>query len=102
MAWLYKLLDLQSATNLIGSIELATALALALGSFNRKIGIAGALGAIATFSITLTFLFSVPGWEAGLSGFPALSVVPGQLLVKDLVLLAASIFVLGKTLGDAD
>ena len=98
LAWLYQVLDLQGVSNLIGSIEIATALALGLGAFSRTAGIAGALAAIATFSITLTFLFSAPGWEASLGGFPALSVVPGQFLLKDVVLLAASVFLLGKSL----
>ena len=38
------------------------------------------------------------GWEASLDGFPALSVVPGQFLLKDIVLLAASLSLLGKAL----
>ena len=53
------------------------------------------------FGITVTFLLSAPGWEAGLGGFAALSVVPGQFLLKDLVLLAASISLLGNALRQA-
>ena len=59
-------------------------------------------GAIATFSITLTFLFTAPGWEASLGGFPALSVVPGQFLLKDVVLLAASLSLFGKAYSSRD
>jgi uncharacterized membrane protein YkgB len=51
-----------------------------------------------TFAVTLSFLFSAPGWEQSLGGFPALSVVPGQFLLKDVVLLAASISLLGRAL----
>jgi len=98
LAWLYSVLDLQGVSNLIGSIEIATALALAVGPFHRRVAILGALGAIATFAITVTFLISAPGWEASLGGFPALSVVPGQFLLKDIVLLAASVSLLGKAL----
>ena len=46
----------------------------------------------------LSFLFSAPGWELSLGGFPALSVVPGQFLLKDSVLLAAAIWLLGDAL----
>lgn len=99
LGWLYNVLDLQGVSNLVGAIEIATAAALALGPFHRNIAIVGALAAIATFSITLTFLFSAPGWEASLGGFPALSVVPGQFLLKDVVLLAASVSLLGKALS---
>jgi uncharacterized membrane protein YkgB len=54
-----------------------------------------------TFAVTLSFLFSAPGWEASLGGFPALSVVPGQFLLKDVVLLAASVSLLGRALVEA-
>ena len=100
LAWLYAVLDAQGVSNLIGSIEIAIALALVLGSFHRGAALLGALGAIATFAITLTFLFSAPGWESTLGGFPALSVVPGQFLLKDVVLLAASVSLLGTALAN--
>ena len=50
------------------------------------------------FLTTLSFLFSTPGWEASLGGFPALSVVPGQFLLKDVVLLGAAVWSLGEAL----
>ena len=98
LAWLYDVLSLQGVSNLIGSIEIATAVAILAGPYVRAAAVAGAIGAIGTFTITLTFLFSAPGWEASLGGFPALSVVPGQFLLKDVVLLAASISLLGNAL----
>lgn len=102
VSWLYNFLSVQGASNLIGSIELLTALALVAGTVNRTLAIAGALAAIATFSVTLSFLFTAPGWEASLGGFPALSVVPGQFLLKDVVLLAAAIALLGKALSTSE
>jgi uncharacterized membrane protein YkgB len=46
----------------------------------------------ATYLITLTFFFSTPGVaETTAGGFPAISALPGQFLLKDLVLLAASV-----------
>ena len=98
-SWLYQVTSLQGASNLIGSIEIVTALLLVAGSFNARAAVLGALGAIATFVITLSFLFTAPGWEASLGGFPALSVVPGQFLLKDSVLLAAAIWLLGEGLA---
>ena len=97
-SWLYDIFSLQGAANLIGGIEIATALLIIAGTRVPKAAIAGALGAIATFVITLSFLFSAPGWELSLGGFPALSVVPGQFLLKDSVLLAAAIWLLGDAL----
>ena len=97
-SWLYDVLSLQGAANVIGGIEIATALLIVAGTRFPKAAIAGALGAIVTFIITLSFLFSAPGWEPSLGGFPALSVVPGQFLLKDSVLLAAAIWLLGDAL----
>jgi len=99
LSWLYAIGSQQGVSNLIGTIEIATAIAIAIGPLYRPAAIAGALGAIATFAITLSFLFTAPGWEASLGGFPALSVVPGQFLLKDVVLLAASVSLLGRAIG---
>jgi len=99
VSWLYNVFSLQGASNFIGSIEILTAIALVAGAYNQRMAIVGALAAIATFTITLSFLFTAPGWEASLGGFPALSVVPGQFLLKDVVLLAAAVSLLGKALN---
>jgi uncharacterized membrane protein YkgB len=52
------------------------------------------------FVTTLTFLVTTPGvWEASLGGFPALSAVPGQFLLKDVVLLGAALWTAGEALA---
>ena len=99
VSWLYSIFSLQGASNLIGSVEILTAVALVVGLHNRRIAIVGALAAITTFAVTASFLFTAPGWEASLGGFPALSVVPGQFLLKDIVLLAAATSLLGKAIS---
>ena len=96
--WLYDIFSLQGAANLIGTIEIATALLIVAGLRFPAAAVAGALGALATFFVTLSFLFTAPGWEASLGGFPALSVVPGQFLLKDVVLFAGAIWLLGDAL----
>jgi reactive chlorine resistance protein C len=48
------------------------------------------------FVITLSFLFSTPGWEPSLGGFPALSGAVGQFLIKDVVLLGAALWSLDE------
>ena len=46
---------------------------------------------------SLSFLLTTPGvWEPSLGGFPALSAVPGQFLIKDLALLGVSLWSLGE------
>lgn len=98
-SWLYSIFSLQGASNLIGTTELIIALTLVIGIKNKTAAIVGAVAAIITFTVTASFLFTAPGWEASLGGFPALSVVPGQFLLKDIVLLAAAISLLGKALS---
>jgi uncharacterized membrane protein YkgB len=54
----------------------------------------------AVTAVTLTFLLTAPIWEASLGGFPALSVVPGQFLVKGAVPFGAALWLLGDALRD--
>jgi len=98
MNWLYDVLSVQGVSNLIGTIEIATALLIVLGAKFPKAALAGALAAALTFLLTISFLFTAPGWEPSLGGFPALSVVPGQFILKDIVLLAGAIFLAGNAL----
>lgn len=98
VSWLYGVLSVQGVSNLIGTIEIATAVALIAGLRYARVGLVGAAAAAFTFLLTLSFLFTAPGWEASLGGFPALSVVPGQFLLKDVVLLAGSIVLVGVAL----
>ncbi|MFK7967190.1 MAG: DUF417 family protein, partial [Burkholderiaceae bacterium] len=64
--------------------------------------VVGAAAAVVTFTVTASFLVTAPVWEASLGGFPALSVVPGQFLLKDIILLAAAISLLGRALQGHD
>ena len=71
---------------------------IALRPWSAAAAVLGSLMAGRDFRITLTFLFSTPGWEPSLGGFPALSVAPGQFILKDAVLLGAAIWSLGEAL----
>jgi uncharacterized membrane protein YkgB len=54
----------------------------------------GALGGIASFVGTVTIIPFIPGgWEASAGGFPAM-VGPVAFLMKDVVLLAVSVYLL--------
>ena len=97
-SWLYAVFSLQGASNLIGAAEIAIALLLVAGAKFPRVALLGALGALATFFVTASFLFTAPVTEPSLGGFPALSVVPGQFLLKDIVLLAAAVFLSGEAL----
>ncbi|ENM5934138.1 DUF417 family protein [Vibrio mimicus] len=97
-SWLYSVFSLQGASNLIGLVEVATALALLFAPVYRIIAVLGAASATLTFAVTSSFLLSAPITEPSLGGFPAISVVPGQFLLKDIVLLSAAISLLAKAL----
>lgn len=100
MSWMHALLGVQGASYAIGVLELSTAVALILGAFRPAFSALGAAMSAATYLITLTFFLSTPGVaEATAGGFPAISAMPGQFLLKDLVLLGASISLLLASVG---
>jgi reactive chlorine resistance protein C len=98
MGWMYHVMSVQAASNAIGIIEVATAVLMALQPWSAIASVIGSTMAVFTFLLTLSFLFSTPGWEPTLGGFPALSVAPGQFLLKDLLLLGAALWSLGDSL----
>jgi reactive chlorine resistance protein C len=98
MSWMYKVFSLQAASNLIGVAELMAAALIAIRPLAPKLSAFGSVLAVFTFLTTLTFLFSLPGWEQSLGGFPALS-GSGGFLLKDIVLLGAAFFTLGDSLA---
>jgi uncharacterized membrane protein YkgB len=101
MSWLHTAFGVSGASALIGVVELGAAVTLAIGAWNRKVSILGALLACATYGITLTFLFTTPGVAEPLAGgFPAISAPIGQFLLKDAVLLAASLVLLRSGLAE--
>ncbi|TKR54288.1 DUF417 family protein [Allopusillimonas ginsengisoli] len=95
MSWLHALFGVQGASYVIGVLELSTAVALILGAFQPIFSALGAAMSAATYLITLTFFLTTPGVaEVTAGGFPAISAMPGQFLLKDIVLLAASLSLL--------
>lgn len=92
--WLYPLLGTRGATLFLGVSEWTFGTLLFLGFWNKRLGILGALGSIATFVGTVTIIPFMPeGWDAAAGGFPAMTGnVP--FLMKDVVLLAVSLYLL--------
>src|SRR5579859_939227 len=91
MSWLYRIFSLQGVSNLIGSIEIIVGLLMALRPLSGRLYFIGSVGAIITFLLTVSFLFSTPGAVQFAHGFPLLGDA-GQFLIKDLVLLGAAIW----------
>lgn len=99
MGWAYKVMSVGAFSAMLGVVELLIGLLIALRPVWPLGSAIGSGLAIGTFLTTLTFLFTTPGWEPSLGGFPALSAMPGQFLLKDLVLLGVAVFTAGEALG---
>ena len=92
LGWMYSFLSVRLFAAALGSVELVVALLIALRPWSAKACAVGSAGAILMFLTTLSFLFSTPGWEPSLGGFPALSAPAGQFLIKDIVLFAVALW----------
>jgi len=97
ISWMYDFLSIRSFSAMLGCIEIVTAALIGLRYVSAKASAVGSLLAIGLFATTLSMLFTTPGWEPTL-GFPALSAMPGQFLLKDIVLFGASVWSLGESL----
>jgi uncharacterized membrane protein YkgB len=98
LSWIYALLSVQAVSNFFGIVEISVALMIALRPWAPKVSAFGSALAVMMFLTTLSFLFSLPGWEPSLGGFPALSSAGGFLL-KDAVLLGTALWSLGESLA---
>lgn len=98
MSWMYKVFSLQATSNIIGVTEITAAVLIAIRPLAPRLSAIGSVLAVCTFLATLTFLFSLPGWEKSLGGFPALS-GSGGFLLKDVVLLGAAFWTLADSLN---
>lgn len=98
MGWVYGFLSHGQFSMVLGVVELAIAGLIAASTMSPRLGIIGAIAAIGMFATTLSFMLSTPGVaEPAAGGFPAISAMPGQFLIKDVALLAISL----KLLADA-
>jgi len=94
LSWL-SMFGMQGESNLVGFIQLATAFALSAGAFSALFSALGAAMSMCFSLITLSFFVTTPGVaESSAGGFPAISTVPGEFLLKDMVLIAASLVLL--------
>jgi uncharacterized membrane protein YkgB len=92
--WLYPAFGIRGASWFLGVAEWLFGALLFLGFWDKRAGVLGALGSVATFVGTVTIIPFMPeGWAASAGGFPAMAGnVP--FLMKDVVLLAVSIYLL--------
>src|SRR4030095_5006373 len=92
--WMYPVFGIRGASWFLGVSGWVFGALLFAGFWNKKLGILGALGSVASFVATVTIIPFMPdGWAASAGGFPAMT---GNIpfLMKDLVLLAVSFYLL--------
>lgn len=99
LGWMYSLISVRQFSDGLGVVEIGIAILIGLRHWSPRACAVGSALAVLMCVTTLTFLFSTPGWETSLGGFPALSAMPGQFLLKDIVLLGAAIWSLGESLN---
>jgi uncharacterized membrane protein YkgB len=92
--WLYPAFGIRGASWFLGVAEWLFGALLFLGFWSKRLGTLGAIGSVVTFLGTVTIIPFMPnGWAESAGGFPAMTGnVP--FLMKDVVLLAVSIYLL--------
>ncbi len=98
LSWTYGVFGVEGFAKVLGVLEIGTGLMISCRPFSAKISAWGSIAAMLTFLITLSFLFSTPGIIQPDYQFPFISPMPGQFILKDLVLLGASIWTAGEAL----
>ena len=101
LSWSYALLSVQGVSDFIGFLELGIGLLIVLRLVNPIFSAAGGLLSTGLFVTTVSFMISTPGITVSELGPPAITVVPGQFLLKDVGLLAASVWVFVDSLKTA-
>jgi reactive chlorine resistance protein C len=98
-SWLYSIVSVRAFAAVLGTAEIIAALLIAIRPLAPRLSVIGSAMGVLLFLSTLSFLFTTPGaTAASAGGFP---VLPGQFLLKDLVLVSASLWTLGDSLGAA-
>lgn len=100
VGWWHALLGIAGTARMLGIYEIITGLLLAARVISPTWSAVGSLMSVLTYLITLTFFVTTPGVAEPLAGgFPAISAMPGQFLLKDIALLAISVYCLGESLA---
>jgi len=94
ISWMYPAFGIRGASWFLGVAEWSFGSLILLGYWSKRLGILGAAGSAVTFLMTVTIIPFMPdGWAASAGGFPAMF---GNVafLMKDVVLLAVSVYLL--------
>lgn len=99
MSWVYHVFSVTAFAHGLATMEIVAALLIALRPIWPGVSAAGSALAVVLFLGTLSFLFTTPGVvSTHAAGLPVLSALPGQFLLKDLVLIGVALWTLGESL----
>ncbi|MDI7864660.1 YkgB family protein [Rhizobiaceae bacterium n13] len=93
LSWTYSLFSVRGFSSLLGVLELSIGALIAARLVNPIYSLVGGLLSTGLFATTLSFMVTTPGVLVPELGFPAISVAPGQFLLKDIGLLALSLWI---------
>jgi uncharacterized membrane protein YkgB len=100
MSWIYHVFSVTMVGRGLGTMEIVAAFLIALRPLWPRASAAGSALAVVLFLGTLSFLFTTPGVvSTHAAGLPVLSALPGQFLLKDLVLIGVALWSLGDSLA---
>jgi uncharacterized membrane protein YkgB len=91
LGWVYSLFSARVFSGLLGILELSIGALIAARLVNPLYSLIGGVLSAGLFVTTLSFMATTPGVIVPELGFPAISVAPGQFLLKDVGLLAVSL-----------
>jgi uncharacterized membrane protein YkgB len=96
--WLLPVFGVRGAGYFLATTETIFGALIFLGYWSPRLGILGALGSIVTFTGTTTIVPFLPdGWAQEAGGFPIMT-LPLGFLMKDVLFLAASFYLLKQDL----
>ena len=99
--WLLPAFGVHGAGYFLGATETIFGCLIFLGYWSPRLGILGALGSIVTFIGTTSIIPFLPGgWAVEAGGFPIMT-LPLGFLMKDVLFLAASFYLLKQDLARA-
>jgi uncharacterized membrane protein YkgB len=100
MSWILDVFSVTTVGRGLGTMEIVAAILIAVRPLWPRASAVGSVLAVILFVGTLSFLFTTPGVIAThAGGIPVLSALPGQFLLKDLVLIGVALWTLGDSLG---
>jgi uncharacterized membrane protein YkgB len=99
MSWVYDVFSVNTVARGLGTMEIVAAILIVTRPVSPRLSAIGSALAIVLFCGTLSFLFTTPGVVSQFAGpIPVLSALPGQFLLKDVVLIGVAVWSLGESL----